>query len=79
VRVLYFGQAKDAAGRAEEEVSLPSASSVKTLVEHSKKAHEKLNGLSDAMRVAVNEEVAREEDSLEDGDIVAFLPPVAGG
>jgi molybdopterin converting factor small subunit len=27
----------------------------------------------------VNEEYAEGETSLEDGDIVAFIPPVAGG
>jgi len=31
------------------------------------------------MRIAVNEEIAGERDSLADGDVVAFLPPVAGG
>jgi molybdopterin converting factor subunit 1 len=79
VKVLYFGQARDAAGRAEEDFSLPSASSVLTLVARSMKAHQQLRGMSRAMRVAVNEEIAGEDDSLADGDVVAFLPPVAGG
>ncbi|MDA4118338.1 MAG: molybdopterin converting factor subunit 1 [Thaumarchaeota archaeon] len=79
VKVLYFGQAKEAAGRAEEEVSLPDSASIRLLVEHSKKAHPDLDGLSGVMRVAVNTEVAKAEDRLADGDVVAFLPPVAGG
>ena len=79
MKVLYFGQARDAAGRAEEDFSLPSASSVLTLVARSMKAHQQLRGMSRAMRVAVNEEIAGEEDLLSDGDVVAFLPPVAGG
>jgi molybdopterin synthase sulfur carrier subunit len=29
--------------------------------------------------VAVNEEYATEDRILEDGDVVAFIPPVAGG
>jgi len=79
VKVLYFGQAKEAAGRGEEEFSLPSASSVTTLLGRSVKAHQRLQGMSSAMRFAVNEEVAGEDDRLADGDVVAFLPPVAGG
>jgi molybdopterin converting factor subunit 1 len=79
VRVLYFGQAREAAGRKEEEFSLPSASSVKTLLSLSVDAHRGLHGMKDAMRVAVNEEVAGQGYRLADGDVVAFLPPVAGG
>lgn len=79
VKVLYFGQAREAAGKKEEEFSLPTASSVKTLLNSSLKAHQELRGMHGSLRVAVNEEVAGESDSLADGDIVAFLPPVAGG
>jgi molybdopterin converting factor subunit 1 len=79
VIVLYFGRAREAAGTREEKFSLPEASSVKTLVNQSMKAHKALNAVSGTMRVAVNEELAREDDRLADGDVVAFLPPVAGG
>jgi molybdopterin converting factor subunit 1 len=79
VKVLYFGQAREAAGTAEEDFSLPGASSVLTLVSRSMRAHQQLQGMSTVMRIAVNEEIAGEEDLLSDGDVVAFLPPVAGG
>lgn len=79
VKVLYFGQARDAAGTSREEFSLPSSSSVGALVGRSMKAHQLLRSLSGAMRVAVNEEIAGENRRLADGDVVAFLPPVAGG
>jgi molybdopterin converting factor subunit 1 len=79
VRVLYFGHARDLAGTGAEEVSLPLASSVKTLVDRSMSVHERLRELSGRMRFAVNEELAGEEEPLADGDIVALLPPVAGG
>ncbi len=79
MRVIYFGQAREAAGRAEENVSLPNKSSVRALIESTTRAHKKLEDLSGVMRVAVNEEVAGEGDSLKEGDVVAFLPPVAGG
>jgi molybdopterin converting factor subunit 1 len=79
VRVLYFGQAREAAGTGAEEISLPGTSSVGALVSRSMKAHQGLRTISAAMRVAVNEEVAAEGHLLADGDVVAFLPPVAGG
>jgi len=79
VKVLYFGQARDAAGTGDEEFSLPSASSVRALVSKSMKAHRPLLGLTGVMRIAVNEEIAGNDDRLADGDVVAFLPPVAGG
>ena len=79
VRVLYFGQARDAAGTGEEYLSLPSSSSVGKLVVESTKAHHRLKGISASMRIAVNEEIAAEGHRLEDGDVVALLPPVAGG
>ena len=40
-------------------------------------AHKGLEGLSSV--IAVNEEVCKNSLKLADGDVVAFLPPVAGG
>ena len=79
VKVLYFAQAREAAGTGGEDLSLPSRSSVRTLVSKSVEAHPRLRAVSGTVRVAVNEEVAAEDDRLSDGDVVAFLPPVAGG
>jgi len=79
VKVLYFGQARDAAGTEAEFLSLPTLASVRALVSESTKAHGRLKGLSGSMRIAVNEEIAGEGQRLKDGDVVALLPPVAGG
>jgi molybdopterin converting factor subunit 1 len=79
VRVLYFGQAREAAGTGWEDVSIPSSSSVKSLVRRSVKAHRGLQAISSLMRIAVNEEIAWRDRRLSEGDVVAFLPPVAGG
>jgi molybdopterin converting factor small subunit len=31
------------------------------------------------VRLARNEEFARDEDPISDGDVIALIPPVAGG
>ena len=79
VKVLYFGQAREAAGAADEEIELPRGSSVRMLVDKALEAHEGLRRVTRFMRVAVNQEIAGKDKRLYDGDTVAFLPPVAGG
>lgn len=79
VKVVYFGEARDAAGTSEEELSLPGGTSVAALLGAAAKAHGRLSMIRGTMRIAVNEELAAAADRLEDGDVVALLPPVAGG
>lgn len=79
VKVLYFGQAREAAGTRSEEVSVGEGTRVSALLGESAKAHPALKPLYEVVRVAVNEELAEEGRVLEDGDTVALLPPVAGG
>jgi sulfur-carrier protein len=77
VKVLYFGQAREAAGTSSEGVVLPEDTRLKTLVERSKRTHGGLARLTSV--IALNEEVALDDAVLADGDVVAFLPPVTGG
>ena len=79
VKVLYFGQARDAAGVTDEEFSLSGAASLRDLVELTQSRHVSLGKLNRSTRMAVNAELAEADQKLGDGDEVAFLPPVAGG
>jgi molybdopterin converting factor subunit 1 len=79
VKVLYFGQARDAAGRTGEEFSLSGPTSLRDLVEMTESKHAELARLNRTTRMAVNAELAVGDQRLRDGDEVAFLPPVAGG
>ena len=79
VKVLYFAQAREAAGTGSELVTMPNPSSVKALVARSMANHKQLGRVTSSMQVAVNEELAGVDRVLADGDVVAFLPPVAGG
>jgi molybdopterin converting factor subunit 1 len=77
VRVLYFGVLKDVAGHGRAEMELEEGSSVADLMA----LHRGAGTVSvwDSIAVAVNQEYARAEDVLKDGDEVALLPPVSGG
>ena len=79
VKVLYFGQARDAAGVTDEEFSLSGVASLRNLIEMTESRHAALANLNRATRMAVNAELAEDDQRLGDGDEVAFLPPVAGG
>jgi len=79
VKVLYFGQAREASGTPEESVTLRARASLAELVEQVESKHGRLARLDRTMRIAVNSEFADNEHLLSDGDEVAFLPAVAGG
>lgn len=77
VRVRYFALLREQRGLSEETVAT-GASSVRELYEELRAAH----GLSfpaERMRVAVNDEFGGWDSVVSDGDLLVFIPPVAGG
>jgi molybdopterin converting factor subunit 1 len=77
VRMLFFGQLKEAAGRAEQSLEMVEGASVRDLLDV-------LRGtlpaeVLEVSAVAVNREYAAFSRVLRDGDEVAILPPVSGG
>ena len=79
VKIIYFAQARDITGTKDEEFRLDAQSSVKTALSKAFEAHPKLSALESSLKVALNEEVTREDAELKDGDRVALLPPIVGG
>ncbi len=80
IEVLYFAAVRDAVGRGEERVDLPRGiRTVRALTEHLSALHPELDGRLGSVRIAVNEEFALGDDPVADGDVVALIPPVAGG
>ena len=80
VRVLYFAAVRDLVGREEESVELPG--DVRTVAEFTRwiAAHRApLEGRMASVRIARNEVFARGEELLSAGDVLALIPPVAGG
>jgi molybdopterin converting factor subunit 1 len=79
VCVLYFGVLKDLVGHGRSEMNLAEGASVAELLELHRRRATGQKALWDSIAVAVNQEYARAEDVLKEGDEIALLPPVSGG
>jgi molybdopterin synthase catalytic subunit len=79
VRVLFFGGLKDITGHAEEALDLPVGTTLEDVFRRYSERHETLKERRSSTLFARNREFARGDAVLEDGDEIAFLPPVSGG
>ncbi|MBL4866188.1 MAG: molybdopterin converting factor subunit 1 [Pseudomonadales bacterium] len=83
ISVLYFARIREALGKDKESIeyesSLSNVQALKQrLMERGEVWRSALGG-DKGVLVAVNQEMAGMEHSLDDGDEVAFFPPVSGG
>jgi len=76
--VTLFAQLRDEVGKSFE-VDLPEGSDVGTLRRSLEAAHPAFARFGRRALVAVNETYASDALVLSPGDVVAVLPPVAGG
>ena len=82
LNVLYFASLREAFGRAHEQMQLPVPAHVGGLIAALReRGGVWLTALSadKRWRVAVNQEMADMDTSLDAGDEVAIFPPVTGG
>ncbi|MEM7413367.1 MAG: molybdenum cofactor biosynthesis protein MoaE [Myxococcota bacterium] len=79
IRLKLFGALREAVGEKELSVELPEAATAATLRARMAESHPLFEEFGERLAVSVNLEVAPSETVLQDGDEVAFLPPVAGG
>lgn len=75
VKVKYFASLKDTIGRTEDSLELPEDTTVLALWQQVSAQQE----LSNSIMTAVNMEYVETHTRLNDGDEVAFFPPVTGG
>jgi molybdopterin converting factor subunit 1 len=78
-RVLFFGMLKDLAGHSAEDADLPDGADLRAAFDHVALRYPRLRDLAGSIVVARNHEFADLSTKLEEGDEVAFLPPVSGG
>lgn len=79
LKVLYFATLRDRAGVKDEIVELLNGATISHLKDHLQALHPALAaGLPSAV-IAVNQEFAFGEETLNSGDEIAIFPPVSGG
>lgn len=79
VRILFFGQLKEVAGRERDTLELPEGACVADLLRRYAEVKPALQPYYDVMAVALNQEYSEAESALHEGDEVALIPPVSGG
>jgi molybdopterin converting factor subunit 1 len=79
VTVRLFARLTDIVGQSELAREVPPGSSAGALWHELTAEFPDLAGYERSMSTAVNADYARLDAILEDGDEVAFLPPVSGG
>lgn len=78
LHLIYFAVLRDILEKGQETLVVPfEEGSVERLVEHLRHLYPRLT--MEGVRVAVNEEFAEPGLALNDGDVVALIPPVSGG
>lgn len=75
ITVKYFASIREALGREED---LLEADSVRTVDDVWRSVSDASN-LPPRLLIAVNREYAKMDQTVRDGDEVAFFPPVTGG
>ena len=79
IRVLLFASVRQSAGGDEIVVELPEGTTAAGLLDRLRERIPALEGLSDRIKLAVNEEFVRGEYLLRPGDLAAVIPPMSGG
>jgi len=80
ITVLYFAGLRDLVRKSQEQLELsPDVSTVGQLLSYLENERPELGGRFASVRVALNEAFVGREHTLRSGDVVALIPPVAGG
>lgn len=83
IKVLYFARIKESVNYSTEDIALPSdVTTITALKNHLAQRGETwadlFNG-KQTIRAAINHELVDNMATINDGDEVAFFPPVTGG
>jgi len=79
VRLLFFASIKDIVGARQIDVEIPSGSTVGQLLGLLEEKYPRIAGYRSILLTSVNEEYAKPDTTIADGDEVAIFPPVSGG
>jgi molybdopterin converting factor subunit 1 len=79
VTVRLFARLRDLVGSGELQREIAAGATVAAVWESLVREHPNIAPYGESMSCAVNAEYARMTTAVNDGDEVAFLPPVSGG
>ncbi len=79
VKVLFFGMLKDIVGRSEDHIEVADGARVDSVFRRYAGDFPKLSELESSIVLACNHEFCERSTAIQEGDEVAFLPPVSGG
>ena len=79
-KLLFFAALRDRVGQGERDAVLPAeVQTVAELRQWLEQSIPQLHGRLVSVRFAVNEQFVSDEHRLGEHDVVALIPPVAGG
>jgi molybdopterin synthase catalytic subunit len=79
VKVLFFGQLKDIAGRSEDSAEVQAGATLESLFDYYAAQFPRMRDLRPSIVIARNQQFAHSATPMSEGDEIAFLPPVSGG
>jgi molybdopterin converting factor subunit 1 len=79
VKVLFFGMLKDIVGSAEEQLNVSEGAHLESIFDHYAGRFPRLREMAGSIVLARNHEFSNASAPVNEGDEVAFLPPVSGG
>ena len=79
VRAEFYSRLKEIVGASALELSLPENASVNDLFEQLKERYPQLRDFEKSVLFGVGVEFVDRNHVLNDGDVIAIMPPVQGG
>jgi len=79
IRVLFFGMLKEIVGFSEDRLEIVEGATLADVFSHYAAKQPRLEELSRSIVLAANRSFAERSLIINDGDEIAFLPPVSGG
>ena len=79
IKVLFFASCRDLIGTGEREMTLPDGATVTDLISKLASEQARFTDMAPSLMVSVNQAYVERDAELQDGDEVAFIPPVSGG